>query len=64
MLATGPWLIYDGRHWAIDVLGGYAYGAFYLLALVVGYNRVIERIKGRRHARLLGLLHPRLRNAT
>ena len=35
MLATGPWLIYDGRHWLVDVLGGYSYGAFYLLALTL-----------------------------
>ena len=62
MLATGPWLIYDGRHWAVDVLGGYAYGAFYLLALIAGYNWAIGRIRGGRQARLLGLLHPRLRN--
>ena len=35
ILVTGPWLIYDGRHWLIDVLGGYSYGAFYLLALTL-----------------------------
>lgn len=63
ILATGPWLIYDGRHWAVDVLGGYAYGAFYLLALIAGYNWVIERIMDGRQPRLLGLLHPRLRKA-
>ncbi len=43
ILVTGPWLIYDGRHWLIDVLGGYAYGAFYLLAIIAAYNRVLHR---------------------
>ena len=61
MLATGPWLIYDGRHWLVDVLGGYSYGAFYLLALTYAYNRVLERARAGEHPRLLGLLHPSLR---
>ena len=63
ILATGPWLIYDGRHWAIDVLGGYAYGAFYLLATIAVYNWVLERVREGRHARLVGLLHPSVRRA-
>ena len=61
MLATGPLLIYDGRHWLVDVLGGYSYGAFYLLALTYAYNRVLERARAGEHPRLLGLLHPSLR---
>ncbi len=61
ILVTGPWLIYDGRHWLIDVLGGYSYGAFYLLALTAAYNRVLERIRDGRRPRLFGLLHPSLR---
>ena len=61
ILVTGPWLIYDGRHWLIDVLGGYAYGAFYLLAIIAAYNRVLERVRSGEHPRLLGLLHPSLR---
>lgn len=36
---TGLWLIYDGRHWPSDVLGGYVYGAFYLVVLIWGYKR-------------------------
>ena len=63
MLVTGPWLIYDGRHWLVDVLGGYSYGAFYLLALIAAYNRVLERARDGKHPRLLGLLHPSLRRA-
>lgn len=35
---AGLWLIYDGRHWASDVLGGYVYGAFYLMLLMGGYR--------------------------
>ena len=61
MLATGPWLIYDGRHWLIDVVGGYSYGAFYLLALTSAYNRVLERVRDGERPRLFGLLHPSLR---
>ena len=61
MLATGPLLIYDGRHWLVDVLGGYSYGAFYLLALTAAYNRVLERIRDGERPRLFGLLHPSLR---
>ena len=61
ILVTGPWLIYDGRHWLVDVLGGYAYGAFYLLALTAAYNRVLERVRDGKHPRLFGLLHPTLR---
>ena len=58
ILVTGPWLIYDGRHWPIDVLGGYSYGAFYLLAIIAAYNRVLERVRYGEHPRLFGLLHP------
>ncbi len=36
---TGLWLIYDGRHWPSDVLGGYVYGAFYLTVLIWGYKK-------------------------
>ena len=63
ILATGPWLIYDGRHWLIDVLGGYAYGAFYLLTMIAGYNRFLERLRDGNLPRLLGVLHPSVRRA-
>ena len=36
---TGIWLILDGRHWPSDVLGGYLYGAFYLVILIWGYKK-------------------------
>ena len=61
VLATGPWLLYDGRHWLLDVLGGYAYGAIYLLALITAYESVLARVREGKHSRLLGLLHPSLR---
>ena len=35
---AGLWLVYDGRHWTSDVLGGYAYGAFYLLITILSYR--------------------------
>ena len=43
MLLSGVWLIYDGRHWLTDVLGGYSYGAFYLLVLVSIYRRFANK---------------------
>ena len=45
VLMTGPWLLYDGRHWLLDVLGGYAYGATYLLALIALYERALARLR-------------------
>lgn len=35
---AGLWLLYDGRHWASDVLGGYVYGTFYLMLVIAGYR--------------------------
>jgi len=43
-LISGLWLIYDGRHWFLDVLGGYIYGLFYLLVLISCYKWTKERI--------------------
>ena len=37
---TGLWLIYDGRHWALDVIGGYFYGLVFLFILITGYEFV------------------------
>ena len=37
-LVSGVWVIYDGRHWFTDVMGGYVYGAFYLLVLIAAYK--------------------------
>lgn len=39
ILIAGLWLLYNGRHWPSDVLGGYVYGAFYLMVLIWGYLR-------------------------
>jgi len=43
MLLSGVWLIYDGRHWFTDVLGGYSYGAFYLLVFISIYRRFVNK---------------------
>lgn len=43
MLLSGVWLIYDGRHWLTDVLGGYSYGVFYLLIFISMYGRSINK---------------------
>lgn len=49
---AGLWLVHAGRHWASDVLGGYAYGAFYLLVLAAAYQMgtawLRQRAAGRR----------------
>ena len=45
IMVTGLWLIYDGRHWFTDVMGGYLYGGFYLLALIVGTRRMEEAVR-------------------
>ncbi len=37
ILLQGAWLINHGRHWATDVVGGYLYGAAYLLLWVKLY---------------------------
>ena len=58
ILLTGPWLLYEGRHWLLDVLGGYAYGTVYLLTLIWAYERALARLRagdGGRLARLLGI---------
>ena len=60
VLTTGPWLLYDGRHWLLDVLGGYAYGTVYLLSIIWAYERALARLRtgeAGRLARLLGREH-------
>ena len=62
ILVTGPWLIYDGRHWLVDVLGGYSYGAFYLLALTLPPTTGSLSESGRASTRdFLGCCIPTLR---
>ena len=46
---SGLWLVYDGRHWLTDVMGGYIYGAFYLLVLIAAYKWARERVSRARH---------------
>lgn len=45
IIITGLWLIYDGRHWAMDVLGGYSYGLFYLSILIFYYDSRKSKIQ-------------------
>ncbi len=45
ILLTGPWLLYEGRHWMLDVLGGYAYGTVYLLSIIWAYERALARMR-------------------
>ena len=52
ILVSGLWLIYDGRHWFTDVMGGYIYGAFYLLVLIASYKWTRERVRRNEHLQL------------
>ena len=36
---SGLWVIYDGRHWFTDTMGGYLYGTLYLLVLIAAYRK-------------------------
>lgn len=50
---AGLWLVHAGRHWASDVLGGYVYGAFYLLVLVAAHQLGTAWLKHRATGRTL-----------
>jgi undecaprenyl-diphosphatase len=55
ILVSGLWLIYNGRHWFTDVMGGYLYGAFYLLVLIAAYGWTRERVRRNEHLQLSSL---------
>ena len=42
ILVTGLWLIYAGRHWFTDVMGGYIYGVMYLLLFIAGFRATVR----------------------
>ena len=46
ILLSGFWVVYYGRHWFLDAIGGYLYGGFYLLVLILGYRWTTERVNG------------------
>ena len=46
IIASGLWVIYDGRHWFTDAIGGYLYGAFYLLVLIAAFRRTEDWLQG------------------
>ena len=50
---SGLWLIYDGRHWFTDVMGGYIYGAFYLSVWIAAYQWTKGQMEERGRFRLL-----------
>ena len=52
MLLSGLWVIYGGRHWFVDAIGGYFYGAFYLFALMAAYNGARDWVRSERAQRL------------
>ena len=43
IILSGLWLIYNGRHWLLNVLGGFIYGGCVLLIWVAAYRRAKER---------------------
>ena len=53
ILLSGLWLIYDGRHWFTDVMGGYIYGAFYLTVWIAAYQWTKHQMEERGRFRLL-----------
>ncbi len=42
----GVWLIFVGRHWFSDVVGGYVYGTFYLVLLIAAYRKYLVWSQG------------------
>ena len=64
ILVSGLWLIYDGRHWFTDVIGGFIYGAFYLLVLIASFKWARERVRRSEHLRLSRLLPRPLQRPT
>ena len=50
---SGLWLIYDGRHWFTDVMGGYIYGTFYLSVWIAAYRWTKHQMEERERFRLL-----------
>lgn len=63
ILATGLWLIYDGRHWLTGVMGGYLYGGWYLMCLISAYRWTKEWISDE-HSKLFSLLPTSVKKAT
>ncbi len=37
----GVWVVYQGRHWPSDALGGFVYGAIFLWIIIWGYQKYI-----------------------
>ena len=51
ILALGFSRVYVGEHWATDVLGGWLFGAAWLLVLVAAHRRWLSRQKGSQEKR-------------
>ena len=61
ILFQGAWVVHHGRHWSSDVVGGYLYGAFYLIIWMRLYP--IVHSWDARNPNLLESLDFRLRRA-
>ena len=60
-LISGLWVIYDGRHWFTDTVGGYIYGTLYLLVLVAAHRKTKVWLAGRQPEDLSDLAPPLMR---
>lgn len=54
-LISGLWVVYDGRHWFTDAVGGYVYGMLYLLVMVAAYRKTRVWLVGTQPDHLSGL---------
>ena len=61
MVGSGVWVVYYGRHWFTDAIGGYVYGAFYLLLLIAAFRLTIAWLEGENPPRLPDAFPPPLR---
>ena len=58
VVVVGIGLVYAGRHWFTDVMGGYIYGTFYLLCWIAAYRWAEEWVRNGEALRFLQRFPP------